>query len=455
MFLAVVSCTTSPSGSSSAGNSSSAISSTASGVIAMPAAITPSTPANLCDQSSVQIKSPGRFGAPSAVTPTNNPGGPYDCLKNFVAQGVGISHFIDTKLSNLAQPKIYAFMTNHIGTKTTLTTNTGEWVFYDVQSNVAGGYYVYYGRSTNWTNFYIDWQPSGTGWKGTAVHYTEPTNTAANSQEGTFVYDSGASFPSLDIVLQMRPANSANISNIHVVILGNPSDNSVTVAANVDYFGTNISTTGAYNFITSWNMVGYAKEGANGGVMAWTKGLYSNNNVSYGGTNIVDTNGVTNRTSTNINTWNMEISNHFHLEYFDTTGITLYAAAYGQAFQLLNGYDSITDFTVTDKNGTLISNFATNFLETNSLVLTGDFVSNLTSYTNYDGVMTNAPAEGDWFKATVTTTLLSNSSTNYLDINLVNAFSNASPLSDVQAILMNIQRTSNVAATNNTLWPLL
>jgi len=441
-----VSCSNTVSGGSSSNSTaaSNGASSSTALVTSIPTSITPATPANLCDQSSLKLKSPRRF-SPSY----SNQSGAYQQLKNFAELGVTVSLSIQKILSNIAVPTIYGFLVSNTGKTAVINSASGIWVYYN--TNAANGTYLYYGTNAGFTNIYIDWKPTSTGFSGKAVWFDAASDTASDFSQGTFVYDTSVPNPSLDMCLQMKTGNSDDFSNFRVLLTGNTTDQSVSVAAKVDF--TAVRYSGELSFITGWDMVGYAKQGTNGGVEAWTVGVTNTTNSGIGTTNgffSTNVNGITNLNGgtdldfliTGSQTSNYIIcgSNFTYTEYFDPSGLTLYAlgSAYGHIT-----FDEVTSITNTATN----LDEPINILNTNYISSVGIIPS--TNYFNTNISITNSQSISSFFYVDQLTAHIDFQYTNWVDPS--QALTNNTPPSDVAAILANLatnRMTSNVYPVN-------
>jgi len=278
----------------------------------------------------------------------------YLLLKQYVSWGMGVTLFIDSVLSNLYQNRDY--LLSHLGEQ--IPADNGYVVF---NTNSDGGHYFYLVKTnSNITNIYLDWQKIGGAFKG-KVKFVSDTNI--ETKEAVVFYDQTVSQPFLDIYLKFDTGNSEGIENFRVKLI-KIGEGEVIAKSKVDLDPSSL-TNG--KFISSWNIVGYAKSNDNGGVYAWTIGR----NEGSDATNIVIiwTNNFIPGPNIYYNSYNYSyvsnsftFSNYVYEEYFNSSGQLLWNLAKGDVLYFNTNLIYTTNYSLNITNGLYQSFFTTNVI---------------------------------------------------------------------------------------------
>ncbi len=227
---------------------------------------------------------------------------------------------------------------DQIGTK--FNVDGTAWLYFN-NNSATNGYYLYFGESESRTNFYIDWvKDANSKFGGKVVFWADLTNTEFD--KALVYFDQGVANPYLDIFVKYR--DNTVLSNIRVKIVELaivPLEVSIASKAIMQ-----IAENPEDRWVNSWEIVGYGKEGANGGAIAIADGF-----TNVGG---------------------LGVTNYRYDEYFDTTGVTLWKMAVAE---ITNAVTNVIDPENTYTNGTKPADVETilNNLFTTARITNADF----------------------------------------------------------------------------------
>ncbi len=247
------------------------------------------------------------------ATTTNTIGSAYQQLKNYATTGKDVVTIIDAILGSVYQYRNY--LMDQIGNK--FNIDGTAWLYFN-NNAATNGYYLYFGESESHTNFYIDWvKDANSKFGGKTVFWADPTDTEFD--KALVYFNQGVANPYLDIFVKYK--FNTVLSNIRVRIVElATSPLEVSIASKAIMQAPSDPDEG---WINSWEIVGYGKEGANGGAIAIADGVTNEGDIG--------------------------ITNYRYNEYFDDSGVTLWKMAVAE---ITNAVTNVIDPENTYTNGT-------------------------------------------------------------------------------------------------------